>query len=168
MDDQTISIKSSHAFASFENFSDIAIEFPRPFEAVPMDAQFRVLARNQAYAVAAGETLLFDEFYMIPIDPDWAENLTLCQDVEYNTVSTFQELANCVPDLRSECFDSYLSGMNFWAGAGGQTPYRALAIRLTLGDNTYARAPLETVWYWRPLPDSSFDGSNCRNPDKAN
>lgn len=167
LDNQTISIKSASASASFDSLRNENIEFSAPFKTAPFMARFQPLDSKTAYAVSAGETLLFDEFYMIPIDRDWAENKELCSDVRYVEIKSFQEVANCIPDLRPECLETYLEEMNFWTGAGGKTPYRALAILVTLGNDTFARAPISLPWHWRPFPYSPFDGSRCPNPDKT-
>jgi hypothetical protein len=167
LDNQTISVKRASASASFEGFRNDNIEFDAPFKTAPFMAQFQPLNGNVAHAVSAGETLLFDEFYMIPIDRGWSENLERCSDIHYDEVISFQEVANCIPDLREECLKTYLDEMNFWTGAGGQTPYRALSILVTLGNGTFARAPISLPWYWRPFPDGPIDGSRCPDPDKT-
>ncbi|MCV2881074.1 hypothetical protein [Actibacterium sp. XHP0104] len=167
LDNQTISVKRASASASFEGFRNENIEFDAPFKTAPFMAQYQPLGGNTAHAVSAGETLLFDEFYMIPIDRSWAENQELCSDIHYDEITSFRNVANCIPDLRSECLETYLDEMNFLGGAGGSKPYRALAILVTLGNDTFARAPMSLPWYWRPFPDTPFDGSRCPNPNKT-
>ena len=57
--------------------------------------------------------------------------------------------------------------MNFWAGAGGQTLYRTLAIRPTLLNGAYARAPISLPWFWKTLPDSQDHSKYSPNPGKT-
>lgn len=168
LDNQTISIKRASASASFEGRRNENIEFHAPFKTAPFMGHYRPLDGKAARAVSAGETLLFDEFYMIPIDRDWAENKEICSDIRYDEIFSFQEVASCIPDLRRDCLETYLDHMNFWTGAGGQTPYREMAILVTLGNGTFARAPISLPWYWKPLPNSTTSGTGCPNPDKTN
>lgn len=167
LDDQTISIKRTYASASFEGSMNRSIEFPSPIEVVREKASFNILSKNSAHAVPAGETLLFDEFYIIPVDRNWAESGETCSKINYGELVSFLDMANCVPDLRPQCLQTYLKEMNFWTGAGGQTPYRSLAIRVILGNDTIARAPFRIPWYWTPFPDNSVNVSSCPNPDKT-
>ena len=118
-------------------------------------------------SVPSGETLLFDEFYMIPIDLNWKDANASCSDLSYGEVISFQKAANCLSDLRRECLEAYLNNMNFWGGGGGESPYRSLAIRLILGNGSYARSPLSMAWYWKPFSGINDVVPKCPNPDKT-
>ncbi len=122
LDNQTISIRSASASASFDGFRNENIEFHAQFKTAPFMVQYQPLDSKTAHAVSAGETLLFDEFYMIPIERDWAENKELCSDLRYDEIKSFQEVANCIPDLRQECLETYLDEMNFGLEQVGKRP----------------------------------------------
>lgn len=167
LDDQTISLKEIVATASFEGSTDFTIEFPAIPENSIESTRLHTLDRSVAHAVPAGETVLFDEFYMIPVVSNWQNEGETCVGLSGSKIATFVEVANCIPDLRSECLTDYLDGMDFWGGVGGQTPYRALAIRLKLADGSFARAPLRLAWYWRPSQDKLQNHVICPSPDKT-
>ena len=167
LDDQTISLKEIVATASFEGSTDFTIEFPAVSQNSIGNTRLHTLDRSVAHVVPAGETVLFDEFYMIPVIRSWQNEDEACVNLSGSKIATFEEVANCIPDLRTECLTHYLDGMDFWGVVGGQTPYRALAIRLKLADGSFARAPLRLVWYWRPSQNESQNYKICPSPDKT-
>lgn len=167
LDDQTISLKEIAATASFEGSTDFTIEFPAVSQNSIGSTRLYTLDHSVAHAVPAGETVLFDEFYMIPVIKSWQNEDEACVKLSGSKIAKFEEVANCIPDLRRECLTHYLDGMNFWGGAGSESPYRALAIRLKLADGSFARAPLRLVWYWSPSQDKSQNYEFCPSPDKT-
>lgn len=166
VDDEVISIKSVTAVASFDRIGGHTHEFQNHYPDI-LPSGFRLLSVDRSYPVNAGESLLFDALYMIPIERDSLDRGADCSELRYGQVATLEAVSNCVRDLSVTCMMSYLNGMNFFGGAGGMAPFRAFAIRITLTDGTFARSPLSLAWYYSPHGFEVERQANCPNPDKT-
>jgi hypothetical protein len=167
LDSQTISIKKAGAVARFRGDPNSTIPLSIPDNKLPENSDFRLLSRSVAHNVQSGETLLFDEFYLIPIEGEPRQKGPDCSNIPKGEFVPFSHMMNCFPDLNYYCLEDYLNGMNFWGGAGGTNSYRALAIKLTLTNNVHAIAPMSLEAHLKGFSKMDKPEVNCPNPDKT-